>query len=284
LPERRLLLTGGDHVQRGLNSCRLSFQFVELHMQLESTLHVPVGLRFSLATLRQIIHSDNQPYVHVTAGQTGSEFAICSERVLVVCGRHIAANHRDGFERALEVEAHLASCRGCASEVQSWKDARGALQRSDLYYRAPANLEEKIRRLVPRENGRERVPWFHQWIWAGGGAAFATVALLITFMISRPGSPTAEQDVVTSHIRSLMANHLMDVISTDQHTVKPWFDGRLDFAPPVRDLATEGYPLAGGRLDYLDHRAVAVLVYRRALHSINLYVWPAVDNGVFPGS
>ena len=199
--------------------------------------------------------------------------------------RHLLEGYLDGelgFERTLEVEAHLASCRGCDSEVQSWKDVRGALQRSDLYYRAPANLEEKIRGLVPRENRGERFPWFHRWIWAGGGAAFATAALLIAFMISRPAAPSAEQEVVTSHIRSLMANHLMDVISTDQHTVKPWFDGKLDFAPPVRDLAAQGYPLAGGRLDYLENRTVAVLVYHRALHPINLYVWPAADNGVSP--
>src|ERR1700674_3344718 len=129
--------------------------------------------------------------------------------------RHLLEGYIDGelgFERTLEVEAHLASCRDCDSAVQSWKDVRGALQRSDLYYRAPANLEEKIRRLVPRENRGERFSWFHRWIWAGGGAAFATAALLITFMISRPAAPSAEQEVIASHIRSLMANHLMDVI------------------------------------------------------------------------
>ena len=199
--------------------------------------------------------------------------------------QHLLERYLDGelgFERTLEVEAHLASCRGCASEVQSWKDVRGVLQRSDLYHNAPASLEEKIRTLAPRQNRSERFPWFQRWIWAGGGAAFATAALLITFLISRPGAPSAEQEVVTSHVRSLMANHLMDVISTDQHTVKPWFDGKLDFAPPVRDLATQGFPLAGGRLDYLENRTVAVLVYHRALHSINLYVWPAIDNGVSP--
>jgi anti-sigma factor RsiW len=199
--------------------------------------------------------------------------------------RHLLEGYLDGelsFERAIEVEAHLASCRGCDSEVQSWKEMRAALQRSDLYNRAPAKLEEKIRRLVTREGRAKQLPWFQRWVWAGGGAAFATAALLITFVILRPASPSAEQEVVSSHIRSLMANHLMDVISTDQHTVKPWFDGKLDFAPPVRDLATEGYPLAGGRLDYLENRTVAVMVYHRALHPINMYVWPAVDKGVAP--
>lgn len=184
-----------------------------------------------------------------------------------------------GFERTLEVEAHLASCRGCATEVDSWKSVRGSLQRSDLYHRAPASLEEKIRKMAPRQSRAERLPWFQRWIWAGGGAAFATAALLAAFMVSRPPGLSldqqADQQVVNSHIRSLMANHLMDVISTDQHTVKPWFDGKLDFAPPVRDLAEQGYPLAGGRLDYLGSRTVAVMVYHRALHTINLYAWPA---------
>jgi anti-sigma factor RsiW len=196
--------------------------------------------------------------------------------------RHLLEGCLDGelsFERTLEVEAHLASCRGCSADVQSWKNVRSAMQFSDLYHRAPAPLEEKLRNLVTHESRSERLAWFQRWVWAGGGAAFATVALLVIFMVTRPAALSPNQEIVTSHIRSLMANHLMDVISTDQHTVKPWFDGKLDFAPPVQDLAADGYPLAGGRLDYLEKRTVAVLIYYRGLHVINLYISPAEDNG-----
>jgi anti-sigma factor RsiW len=196
--------------------------------------------------------------------------------------RHLLEGYMDGelnFERTLEVETHLASCSGCTSELLSWKNVRGALQGSDLYYRAPAKLEERIRRLTPKEGRSGGISWFQRWAWAGGGATFAATALLIAFVVWRPEAPSAGQEIVASHVRSLMANHLMDVISTDQHTVKPWFDGKIDFAPPVVDLATQGYPLVGGRLDYLENRTVAVLVYHRALHPINLYIWPAAESG-----
>jgi len=195
--------------------------------------------------------------------------------------RHLLEAYLDGelgFERTLEVEAHLASCPECASEVQSWKGIRMAMQGSELYHQAPAHLEAKLRKLLP-EAQTQKTPWFRGSIWAVAGAAFATAVLLISFLPMHPASPSPAQEVVVSHIRSLMADHLMDVVSTDQHTVKPWFDGKLDFAPPVQDFATDGYPLAGGRLDYLENRKVAVLIYHRALHIINLYIWPAQDNG-----
>ena len=195
--------------------------------------------------------------------------------------RHLLEAYLDGelgFERTLEVEAHLASCTVCSSEVQSWKDIRTAMEGPELYHRAPAHLEGKLRNLLPQTQTQSR-SWFQRSIWAAGGAAFATAVLLISFVVTRPAGPSPAQDLVVSHVRSLLADHLMDVISTDQHTVKPWFDGKLDFAPPVQDFSAEGYPLAGGRLDYLENRKVAVLIYHRALHIINVYVWPAQDNG-----
>lgn len=194
--------------------------------------------------------------------------------------RHLLEGYLDGelgFERTLEVEAHLASCANCSQEIQSWKNIREALQGPKMYHRAAPGLEKKIRAALPKK-AVDTSDFLRRWLWAGGGAAFATAALLLAFFLARPSSPSLDQELVANHVHALMANHLMDVISTDQHTVKPWFDGKIDFAPPVRDLAQQGYPLAGGRMDYLGDRTVAVLVYHRALHPINLYVWPASDN------
>jgi anti-sigma factor RsiW len=200
--------------------------------------------------------------------------------------RHLLDGYLDGelgFERALEVEAHVASCPNCASQVEGWKQVRAMMQRADIYHRAPAALEEKVRKLAStKAPTKGTASWLQRWLWAAGGAAFATAALLGAFLLSRPVATVSEQEIVTDHVRSLMANHLMDVVSTDQHTVKPWFDGKLEFAPPVQDFAAQGYPLAGGRMDYLSEGSVAVLVYHRALHVINLYVWPAADAGAAP--
>ena len=122
-----------------------------------------------------------------------------------------------GVDRTLEVEAHLASCQACSSEVQNWKDIRMKMQSPELYHRAPAQLETKLRELLPQTR-TERAPWFQRLIWVGGGAAFATAVLLLSFTFMRPAGPSPAQAFVASHIRSMMADHLMDVISTDQHT------------------------------------------------------------------
>ncbi len=195
--------------------------------------------------------------------------------------RHLLEAYLDGelsFERSLEVEAHLGSCPGCSSKVRSWKEVRETVRGPGLYYRAPALVADDIRKRIRHDRRTRGVPWFQRWLWAGAGAAFATAAWIVAVTVIHPAIRSSDQEIVANHVRSLMPNHLMDVVSTDQHTVKPWFDGKLDFAPPVQDFSAEGYPLAGGRLDYLERHNVAVLIYHRALHVINLYIWPAEDN------
>ena len=152
-------------------------------------------------------------------------------------------------------------------------------------YKAPPGLERRIRHGL-RAEGSRGLGWFERvrasWkAWLPVGASFACGALFaVAVMANFYGAneeDAIEQQVVAGHVRSLMVGHLTDVASTDQHTVKPWFTGKLDFAPPVVDLAQQGFPLAGGRLDYLQERAVAALVYRRRGHTINVFVLPAGD-------
>jgi anti-sigma factor (TIGR02949 family) len=183
-------------------------------------------------------------------------------------------------ERAEQVRDHLAGCAECRREYAALEAVSHSLKEGLVQYAAPAHLEDRIRRAIADgdlEGSHDRSRRFDHWpqlIAAGILVAVASSAL--TYAVARQRStttPVAEQ-VVTSHIRSLMPGHLTDVASTNLHNVKPWFAGRVDMSPTVPNLDTAGFPLAGGRLDYIDGRSVAALVYMRRQHVINVYVWP----------
>ncbi len=186
----------------------------------------------------------------------------------------------------LELDRHLQSCPACALALRNLQSLKKTLKQDALYFAAPAELRQRIKSELPAP--ANAVPQWRSWNWnwlttAMAGAAAVCLALLLTVTMIRPSSEQRlAQEVASSHVRSLMANHAMDVVSTDQHTVKPWFNGKLDFSPPVKDLAAQEFPLIGGRLDYLGGRSVAALVYQRHKHVINLFIWPTNEKNSKP--
>jgi anti-sigma factor (TIGR02949 family) len=183
----------------------------------------------------------------------------------------------------LRIESHLPDCPACLRETEAAQVVRTAMAQPEMYYPAPSALRDRLKQAIRSEAGAMEPPakagFFTSWrirpMAFSGLAASLLVIIGSVFLFFASGAPHGQIDeLIGSHVRSLEADHLLDVPSTDQHTVKPWFAGKIDFSPPVIDLAAEGYPLIGGRLDYLGQQKVASLIYRRNKHVINLFIWP----------
>src|SRR5260221_5438454 len=198
----------------------------------------------------------------------------CADQELLLGG--LVDNELDAANIAM-VEGHVARCEGCREELERLLALRSLLRAGGVRHSAPVELSQRIAALrelaAPKAANDTRL-----LRWLGPGLAGALAASLAMVAFIPPGADSiVDQEIVSSHVRSLQPGHLTDVQTTNQHIVKPWFNGRIDFSPPVPELADAGFPLAGGRLDSLDGKTVAAIVYHRRLHTVNLYVWPAKD-------
>jgi anti-sigma factor RsiW len=179
----------------------------------------------------------------------------------------------------LRVTRHVAGCADCGAKLEELRAMQAAIRTDLPYHRAPPGLAARISSALPREAPPATVatrPWFRWPVFgmAGTGFAGALAGVALTVLVLH-GQDDMAQGVIGSHIRSMQVDHLTDVPTSDQHTVKPWLSARLDVSPPVRDLKEEGFPLVGGRLDYVDGHPAAAVVYQRARHVINLFAWAA---------
>jgi anti-sigma factor RsiW len=187
----------------------------------------------------------------------------------------------------LEVERHLETCADCATLLADLEATRQLIRRDAPYYRADAALREKVLSGLPPENRaavarHSRFGLSSRFLsGAVSGAGASMLAALMVFFLAMPRQGPLASDLMNAHLRSLMSDHLIDVASSDKHTVKPWFAGHTDVSPPANDFARDGYALVGGRADYVDGHRAAVVVYRHGAHIINVFAW-AADGAKLP--
>jgi anti-sigma factor RsiW len=213
----------------------------------------------------------------------GPSAKLCSEWAMMLHGfvdGELDAAH------SLQIEQHIATCPHCARELESLQALKQLLAQRGVPWRTPDHVRAQVLAAISHEAaiqarapaGRRTVgfnllEFVRRWLFVPSLAALAASLFLVVGPMSDRTS--IGDEVIASHVRSLLVDHLTDVATSDQHTVKPWFNGKIDFAPPVVDLVHEGFPLQGGRVDYIGGRVVAALVFKRQSHVINLFVWPA---------
>lgn len=206
----------------------------------------------------------------------------CSEWELMLHG--FVDNELDAAH-SLQIERHVAGCPHCAQQLESLQALKQRIAQPGVHWRTPDHVRAQVLAAISREaamparapaqaaTGFSALEFVRRWLFVPSLAALAASLFLVVAPMTDRTS--IGDEVVASHVRSLLVDHLTDVATSDQHTVKPWFNGKIDFAPPVVDLVREGFPLQGGRVDYIGGRVVAALVYKRQSHVINLFVWPA---------
>ena len=199
--------------------------------------------------------------------------------------RTLASPYADGEIgglRRYSIDRHLRSCATCAAEHHDLLALRARLRAEATYFKAPPELRTRVLALLadahaatPVRPSRQR----DRWRWVTGGALAGCAATVLAWVVGSAAVDwRANQDLaaeaVAIHTRAVLSEHLIEVASSDQHTVKPWLSARLDYSPPVRDMTNEGFALIGGRLDTLDKQRTATLVYRYRLHTIDVFVRP----------
>jgi anti-sigma factor RsiW len=194
---------------------------------------------------------------------------ICDDAAVLV---HALADGELDASHAREVEAHVAVCSACAAELAAAREMKKLLAATELRFAPPPSLRARIEGAIPKQQPVADRRTLLKGFALGSGLS-ALAASGIGFLVLRDARESRiAGDAISAHLRSLQGEHLTDVLSSNQHTVKPWFNGKLDLAPPVPDLTAQGFTLIGGRLDFLDGKPVAALVYRRRAHVINVFV------------